>query len=80
MNQLIDDSWQLSLDQKFASGSGSLNDAVQRLADVIDKVNDLINGVSIQEQVVNLGDNEFTNITGKVLVNGLSSWYSVGEG
>ena len=80
MNKLVNNSWQLGLDQKFASSGSSLNDAVQRLANVIDKVDDLINGVSIQEQVVNLGDNEFANITGKVLWHDLSGWYSVGKG
>ena len=80
MNKLVNNSWQLGLDQKFASCSSSLNNAVQRLANVIDKVDDLINGVSIQEQVVNLGDNEFANITGKVLRHDLSGWYSIGKG
>ena len=80
MHKLVDDSWQLGLDQKFASSSSSLNDAVQRLANVIDKVDDLINGVSIKEQVVNLGDDEFANITGKVLGHDLSGWYGVGKG
>ena len=80
MHKLVNDSWQLGLDQKFASSGSSLNDAVQRLANVIDEVNDLIDGVSIQEQVVNLGDNEFANITGKVLGHDLSGWYGVGKG
>ena len=79
MDKSINNSWQLGIDKNLTSCCSSLKDAVQRLANVIDEMNNFINGVSIKEQVFNFGDNHLTNLTGEALWHDLSGWDGVGK-
>ena len=81
MDKFVDNYWQLGVDELFTGSSSSLNDIVERLANVINNIKDLINGVSFNEQECNFRDNQFTDMADNVaLWHGPSGWYQVGKG